>query len=479
MLPEQVNIYNIENSILYIYKLFYYKFKKLRQLIKFSKNSLDFTYGNFFFAYSLVKYLIDFKPLKKKKRKKSFKKKLYFFKIRKKKKIKRIKRILTNKTYRLFFLKKLISANSKSKKHVSKLRKKKMRFLFKLKQVTVKHNRKLNKRTWKYFYLKKKRKNLFRFRHKGRKFRFLFKDSRINTLKNFNLFYKIKNKAKINFLKFQKVKNLFQKNINKLTYSLAKRVFYSIKSVHRYFKYFYAKKNKNNIKINNYAKFKNLIFSKKSLKQETRSHNLILVDVNKPLLRKLRLVRQAHWQYLRKGNLNRERYSKLLLSSVDYGYKNITKNLVTSLLVSFFFKILSWRQLKMCIKYHLFSINQKFRNNYTIQKGDIVESLVGFYLLNFQKFSKKFSKKHIFRVKKWLYISYLCLKNKKIKKRKNIPSFVIKSSVGVYQPASWWVIDYSTNTAVFKNSINILIKKQFEEFHITTLLKLNNWRYNV
>lgn len=202
-----------------------------------------------------------------------------------------------------------------------------------------------------------------------------------------------------------------------------------------------------------------------------------LVDVNKPLLRKLRLVRQAHWKYSKIGKLNRERYSKLLLSTVNFAYKNVTKNLVTSLLISFF-KVLSWRQLKMCLKFHLFSINQKFTKNFSLQKGDTVEAFMGFTLLNFIKFSKKFSKKHIFRVKRWLYVSYLYIKYKKLKKRQTVPSYVIKNLSGIYQPNTNWIVDYSSNTAVFKDFTDIL-KKQFEEFHVTTLVKINNWRFNV
>lgn len=127
----------------------------------------------------------------------------------------------------------------------------------------------------------------------------------------------------------------------------------------------------------------------------------------------------------------------------------------------------------MCLKFHLFSINQKFTKNFSLQKGDTVEAFMGFTLLNFIKFSKKFSKKHIFRVKRWLYVSYLYIKYKKLKKRQTVPSYVIKNLSGIYQPNTNWIVDYSSNTAVFKDFTDIL-KKQFEEFHVTTLVKINN-----
>lgn len=480
MLVKEHSILHIPTNLIYLYFSFYKRKRLIKLFLKFFRDVVNFDINDFFLSFNNLKYLPESdRRFNFKKRRKRAKIKIAFLVYKKKKKRKN-KRLRFSKMYNFDFIKETIAWKWQSKKFIKKFKNHKLLLLLKKNNVEI-FKKRINRRFKKYLKFKRKRRNWFRTFYRIRK---NWKYSR-NFFKLTPFYQELtlqtrQRRRKVNFLKFQQLKNCFKLNVNVLQYPLSKRVFYTIKKVYKYFKFFYAKATKYNVSLKNYTKLKNLIFYRNLEKTNLIEENTItLVDVDKPLLRKLRLVRQAHWKSLRTGKLNRERYSKLLLSTVDYSFKNITKNLLTSLLVSFFFKVLSWRQVKMCLKFHLFSINRKFTKNFVLQKGDTVETLMGFYLLNFIKFSKKFSKKHIFRVKKWLYVSYLYTKYKKLKKRQTIPSYVIKNRSGFYQPNMNWVVDYSTNTAVYKSVLDVLKQKQFDDFHVTTLVKINNWRYNV
>lgn len=333
------------------------------------------------------------------------------------------------------------------------------------------------KNIWLVFFLKKTKKIIIHLKHfffkKIKKFsqrvykRSRFKNRYYKTIKSYifknYLRNIVKNKIIINFLKYSNLKKKLQ-NINKVdNFPLTRRCFVNKKIVFKQFIYYNYKIHKNNYKQHPLI----LDLRKK----------LILVNVDKPLIKKIRINRQLHWQNTRSGNLNEYRYKKLLKSSLYAFNLNIYKNYIHTFIIQVFYKTLSWTQIINCFKYKLFNINGSYKHSINLSFGDVL-TLANIFSKNvLNRNLKKYTQHASFKVSRWSYLNFLRITNKKIPQRKSNPKYIKHFKINNIYSLGSWLIDPVTFTGVLKVENTKKNYSIFAEMFITSIFKLNNWRF--
>ena len=259
----------------------------------------------------------------------------------------------------------------------------------------------------KKIYLKKKKYNKRDKRTRWFLKRYIYRKSRV--LRGFVGLLplkKVHNNFKIKLFSFK-----FKKLLRLSNFSLRKRIFIDKYYVNRFLRGFYLKPSKTN--------FKSLLKGKKFNKFFKQVKYNKLVNIDRPLLSKLREARQVHWNYLKNSTLNERRYKLFLKKTLKKIY-NIEQPFWIYILFQVFNRVFSWNHINLILDYKLVVINGSIKYNKLLCEGDIIESTVGLNSLRLIRWYKNLTKKYINRTKRWSYFSYCQRVNKFLKKKKKI-----------------------------------------------------------
>lgn len=219
-------------------------------------------------------------------------------------------------------------------------------------------------------------------------------------------------------------------------------------------------------------------FSKK--RQRKHKKKLILNNLHRHYIWKLRKARYAHWDYRKHGKLNEWRYQKLLCEELQIIGSGRLNQLLNQLFLRLFCFIISWRDTsKIFFKVPIVFNGKAVFTNIKLSKGDIIELPFGKSFIFFKKKFYKFFKKTIGLCKKLSYKSYLSHKNKqsRIKKYTVVPKVFKKLPIGFIKLGKSVSRDVSLNIiAVIKPIVNITHDIQ-NSLNFSSVLRLQTWRY--
>lgn len=293
-----------------------------------------------------------------------------------------------------------------------------------------------------------------------------YKKKKLKTL--LNSFFLKKNLKYKNFFNYYYTK-IFNPKIIKSSFSLRQRIFLSKWTFTKQIWGFLYRTPKNNF----------FLKTKKNNVVQNLKTKLLFFNFHKPLIWKMRTARYAHWNLRLKGKLNKYRYDKLLGKEMNYILKTKSTQFLLCIFFITYYAILSWKQLLLAMQHSLIVVNGNIVSEKIpyLKLGDIIELPYGLIYRSNKEVKSNYTK----LVKIGKKIVYKYYKNRWFFKRSNhkaIPKIFKKLPVGVQQFGKMLAYDPLIN--VFAIVYNIKKSKHNMDVSLTktSVLSLQNWRYN-
>ena len=204
------------------------------------------------------------------------------------------------------------------------------------------------------------------------------------------------------------------------------------------------------------------------------------MNVYRPILKKLRKARFAHWELRTLGKLNEYRYNKLLGKELKYISKIPVHYLLSLILLSSLYCSISWRQMFYLVSYSIIVYNGSYcmvpKN---INLGDIIELPFGGGIKKIRRLLKKHYKSIIGRAKKLSYRRFISFKYRLrcMRRYKQVPKIIKSLPIAKKFLGKTIAYDSSLNIVSVIVPINPLSHSIDTQLTKSSVLSLQNWRY--
>lgn len=258
--------------------------------------------------------------------------------------------------------------------------------------------------------------------------------------------------------------------------SLRQRSFIFEKTLTTTFHYFFYKRYKYNLQFKNKSLFAALPHWGRAVQSGYVSRTPVL-NLDRAILEKLRLARQAEWIFRKPVKLNRRRYLVYFRHSLQHRPAFFYQTIFIYFITQLFGRFLSWYQVQLLLALKFFRINGDVPVKFTPEYGDIIEFPTGLALNLISLWSQRHTRKFVMRIRRWAYLKYCAHVSRKFSHKKNPPKYVRKLPIAYIRPGRSFIFDYSINVSVYTFRVGTLTDDGMSKLFDTTVYKLYPWKF--
>lgn len=214
--------------------------------------------------------------------------------------------------------------------------------------------------------------------------------------------------------------------------------------------------------------------------KKRRNKFLIFLNINKPIISKLRKARYAHWSIRTRGKLNEYRYNKLIAFELKNTRVLDATQILYYYLLATYSVVLSWKQILRLLLTDLILINgQPVNIHKNLNKGDVIEVPHNTAIMKRRRVFGMLLDNIVRRAKYTNYKSFINRKErfKRLAKPNAVPKIFKRLPISTFSISKYFFF-YPALGALF-----VLRKLPPHYFNIenslftTSVLSLYNWRY--
>lgn len=295
---------------------------------------------------------------------------------------------------------------------------------------------------------------------------------RINKIDNFAM----SRIARVNFFKTS-ILNKSSKIKEKKSFSLVRRTFINNTRINEFLWASLFKTAREGIITHKVKSLRQRLASKLRKK---RNKLLLFLNINKPIISKLRKARYAHWGIRTRGKLNEYRYNKLIAFELKQTPLMDATQILYYYLLATYSVVLSWKQILRLLLTNLILVNgQPVNVIKRLNKGDIVELPHNIAIMQRRRVFGMFLDTIVRRAKYTNYKSFINKRGrfKKLAQPNAVPKIFKRLPIPTFSIPQYFFF-YPALGALF-----VLKKLPCHQFNIenslftTSVLSLHNWRY--
>lgn len=282
--------------------------------------------------------------------------------------------------------------------------------------------------------------------------------------------------ARVNFFKTS-ILNKTSKVKEKKSFSLVRRVFINNARINEFFWASLFKTAREGVVPHKIRFLRQRLASKLRKK---RNRLLLFLNINKPIISKLRKARYAHWSIRTRGKLNEYRYNKLIAFELKQTPLMDATQVLYYYLLATYSVVLSWKQILRLLLTNLILVNgQPVNATKRLNKGDIVELPHNTAIMKRRRVFGMFLDNIVRRAKYTNYKSFINKRErfKKLAQPHAVPKIFKRLPISTFSISQYFFF-YPALGALF-----VLKKLPHHQFNIenslftTSVLSLHNWRY--